>query len=41
MIAAAPEQIQVMKQMGRPTSHETRGRFAEVRPYGRLAITHT
>jgi hypothetical protein len=26
--------------MGRPTSHETRGRFAEVRPFERLAITH-
>jgi uncharacterized protein YndB with AHSA1/START domain len=40
MIADAPEQIEAMKRMGRPTSHETRGRFAEVRPKHRLAITH-
>ena len=40
MIADAPEQIEAMKRMGRPTSHETRGRFAEVRPLERLAITH-
>ncbi len=40
MIADGPEQIAVMKQMGRPTSHETRGRFAENRPHERLAITH-
>jgi uncharacterized protein YndB with AHSA1/START domain len=40
MIADAPEQIEAMKRMGRPTSHETRGRFAEVRPKDRLAITH-
>jgi uncharacterized protein YndB with AHSA1/START domain len=40
MIADAPEQIEAMKRMGQPTSHETRGRFAEVRPNHRLAITH-
>ena len=40
MIADAPEQIEAMKQMGQPTSHETRGRFTEVRPLQRLAITH-
>jgi uncharacterized protein YndB with AHSA1/START domain len=40
MIADAPEQTQAMKRMGRPTSHETRGRFAEIRPYERLVITH-
>lgn len=40
MIADAPEQIEAMKRMGHPTSHETRGRFAEVRPKDRLAITH-
>ncbi len=40
MIADAPEQIEAMKRMGRPTSHETRGRFAEVRLLERLAITH-
>lgn len=40
MIADAPEQIEAMKQMGRPVSHETRGRFTEFRPHERLAITH-
>jgi uncharacterized protein YndB with AHSA1/START domain len=40
MIADAPEQIQVIKQMGRPASHETRGRFTEIKPHERLAITH-
>jgi len=40
MIADAPEQIEAMKRMGQPTSHQTRGRFAEVRPKQRLAITH-
>jgi hypothetical protein len=28
-----------MKQMGRPTFHEARARFAELRPHDRLAIT--
>src|SRR5262249_10746085 len=40
MIADAPEQIAAMKRMGHATSHETRGRFAEIRPHARLAITH-
>lgn len=40
MIAGAPEQIEAMKKMGRPLSHETRGRFVEFRPHERLAITH-
>jgi uncharacterized protein YndB with AHSA1/START domain len=40
MIADAPEQIEAMQQLGQPTSHETRGRFAEIRPLERLAITH-
>jgi uncharacterized protein YndB with AHSA1/START domain len=40
MIADAPEQIEALKQMGHPTSHQTRGRFTEVRPFQRLAITH-
>ena len=40
MIADTPEMIEVMKQMGRPRSHETRGRFSEVRLQERLAITH-
>lgn len=40
MIADAPEQIAAMKKMGQPLSHETRGRYTEVRPHERLAITH-
>jgi len=40
MIADAPAMIAAMKQMGRPVSHQTRGRFAEVKPHRRLAITH-
>jgi uncharacterized protein YndB with AHSA1/START domain len=40
MIADAPEAIDAMKQMGRPLSHATRGRFTEIRPHERLAITH-
>src|SRR5262249_2250295 len=31
MIAHAPEQIEAMKKMGQPVSHETRGRFVEVK----------
>jgi uncharacterized protein YndB with AHSA1/START domain len=40
MIAATPEMIEAMKQMGRPPSHESRGRFAEFRPYERLTLVH-
>jgi uncharacterized protein YndB with AHSA1/START domain len=40
MIADTPEMIEAMKQMGRPSSHETRGRFSQIRPRERLAITH-
>src|SRR5262245_16917580 len=40
MIADAPEAIAAMKRLGRPSSHETHGRFTEVHPYDRLAITH-
>jgi uncharacterized protein YndB with AHSA1/START domain len=40
MIAATPEMIEVMKQMGRPPSHESRGRFAEFTPYERLTLVH-
>jgi uncharacterized protein YndB with AHSA1/START domain len=39
MIADSPVMIAAMKQMGRPTSHEARARFTEIRPHGRLAIT--
>jgi len=40
MIADAPEMIAAMRQMGRPLSHETHGRFSEFRPRTRLAVTH-
>jgi hypothetical protein len=40
MIADAPEMIAAMKQMDRPSSHETRGTFSEMKPHERLAITH-
>ena len=40
MIAATPEMIEAMKQLGRPPSHETRGRFADFRPYERLTLIH-
>ena len=40
MIADAPEMIAAMKQMGRPTSHEARARFTEIKPHDRLAITN-
>jgi uncharacterized protein YndB with AHSA1/START domain len=40
MIADSPEAIAAMKQIGRPLSHGTRGRFTEIRPHERLAITH-
>src|SRR5262245_37482092 len=39
MIADAPDQVEAMRKMGRPTSHETRGKFVEVKPHMRLAIT--
>jgi Activator of Hsp90 ATPase homolog 1-like protein len=35
MIADAPGQIEAMKRMGRPTSHETRGTFVEISPHRR------
>jgi len=40
MIADTPETVEAMKQMGRPTSHPSRGRFSEIRPHSRLAITN-
>ena len=40
MIAEAPEMVAAMRQMGRPVTTETRGRFSEFRPYTRLALTH-
>jgi uncharacterized protein YndB with AHSA1/START domain len=40
MIAHAPEQIAAMQRMGQPTSHQTRGKFVELRLHQRLALTH-
>jgi uncharacterized protein YndB with AHSA1/START domain len=40
MVAVTPEMVEAMKQMGRPPSHESRGRFAEFRPYERLTLVH-
>jgi uncharacterized protein YndB with AHSA1/START domain len=40
MIANAPEQVTAMKQMGSPTSHETRGKFSEFKRNERLVLTH-
>jgi len=38
MIADSPEMIAAMKQMGQPTSHATRSRFAELTPRSRLVL---
>ncbi len=40
MIAATPEHIAAMKEMGQPTSHKTHGTFTIVEPMKRLEITH-
>ena len=40
MVAATAEMVEAMKQMDRPASHETRGHFAEFRPYARLKLIH-
>lgn len=40
MIAATPEMVETMRQMGRPASHETRGRFSEIKKHERLTLTH-
>jgi hypothetical protein len=34
----SPEMIAAMKQMGRPSSHATRSRLAELRPHSRLVL---
>lgn len=41
MIADAPEQVEAMKRMGQPVSHETHGRFTELRPRERLPYEST
>ena len=40
MIAASPEMIAAMKQMGQPASHPTRSRFTEVKAHARLVLTN-
>lgn len=40
MIAATPEMIATMKQMGHPPSHRTRSRFSELSPQERLVLTN-
>lgn len=40
MVADTPEMVAAMQKMGQPPSHETRGRFAEFRPYERLTLIH-
>ena len=40
MIADSAEMVAAMKQMGRPTSTETRGTFTQFEPQTRLALTH-
>jgi uncharacterized protein YndB with AHSA1/START domain len=40
MIADAPEAIAAMRDMGRPLSHKTKGRFSAYWPYERLSLTH-
>lgn len=40
MIAATPEMIATMKEMGQPPSHATTARFSEVKPRERLVITN-
>ena len=39
MIADAPQMIAAMKQMGRPTSHKTHGKFTELVRNERVALT--
>lgn len=38
MIAATPEMITAMQQMGAPISHPTTSSYAELRPYSRLVL---
>lgn len=40
MIAAAPEQIQWLRENNMPTSHGTNGKFVEIVPLQRLGISH-
>jgi uncharacterized protein YndB with AHSA1/START domain len=40
MIASSPEAIEAMKRMGQPVVSKTHGRFSELKPRERLALTH-
>ena len=40
MIAATPEMVAAMEEMGRPASHATRSRFSELVPQTRLVLTN-
>jgi uncharacterized protein YndB with AHSA1/START domain len=40
MIADEPEQVEALRRMGRPASHQVRARFTEIKPRRRLAITN-
>jgi uncharacterized protein YndB with AHSA1/START domain len=40
MMAATPEMIENMKRGGHAPSHETRGHYAEYKPYERLKLVH-
>ena len=40
MIACSAETIAAMQEAGRPSSHRTRGVFAELAPHRRLALMH-
>lgn len=40
MVAATPEMVQAMKQMGQPSSHAVRSTFTELNPQDRLVLTN-
>jgi len=40
MIANSPEMIAAMREMGRPSSHEGRSRYSELKPRTRLTLTN-
>jgi uncharacterized protein YndB with AHSA1/START domain len=40
MIADTPEMVEAMEKMGQAVRHGTHGRFVEMEPHRRLAITH-
>lgn len=41
MIADTPEMVKAMKEMGQPSSTDTRGRFEKLEPRHRLVLEHT